>query len=220
MKRVKHRIIRLGVVFALAWVALVLLPSSRYVRGLLILPLYAKSTDATADVAYVMAGSDALFERMRAATDLYHMRQVKAIYYLGDKQTVGYNFSLARSETAGERAASYMRWFGVPAEVLHEVKPKGPDSWTSSMDEARWFARQVLDRSTESAAETSSIRSVVVVTSAPHSRRSYLCFQRAVGDRIAVKSYPATVVTDGAELYHPIWLEYLKLGYYLMFAHR
>ncbi len=190
------------------WILFVGLPSFRSVRGLLIRPLYVHDPEAKADSAYIMGGSDAIFERVRAASDLYHMHRVQSIYYYDDHQTVGHNFVKGVHERAGERTRDYLRWLGVPDEALHAVPGASKDSWLSSRDEAVRLA-EALPKDTSS---------VVVVTSAPHTRRSLLCFQRKLPATVRSTAYAASVPSDGAELYLPIWLEYLKLAAYSIFA--
>ncbi len=194
--------------FVCGWIVFVGIPSFRSVRGLLIRPLYVHDSEAKADAAYIMGGSDAIFERVRAASDLYHMHRIRAIYYYDDPYPVGHNFAKGVHQRAGERTRDYLRWLGVPEEALHAVQGASSDSWLSSRDEALRLAEALPE-------DTSS---VVVVTSAPHTRRSLLCFQRKLPAAVRSTAYAASDPWDGAELFSPIWLEYLKLAVYSIFA--
>jgi DUF218 domain len=191
-----------------AWLLLVGLPSFQFVRGIFIRPLYVHDPDASGDAVYIMAGSAPIFERVRAATDLYFMRKVSSIYYLDDPNLVGYNFAEQKSQTAGERTRSYLKWQGIPDDVLHAVEGGNIDGWMSSRDEAIWFSQSAQP----------NIQRVVLVTSAPHTRRSLLSFQRKLPPHISVTVVSASGPSDGAEIYFPIWVEYLKLSLYWVFA--
>ena len=71
---------------------MVALPSIREVRALLIAPIYVHEEDASGDCAYVMADGSAYWERLRAASDLYHMHRIKQIYILDEPDSAGYHF--------------------------------------------------------------------------------------------------------------------------------
>lgn len=68
------------------------------------------------------------------------------------------------------------------------------------------------------AAEFPTISRLVVVTSSPHTRRSLMCFRRAMPEDCEVSVFAASRPEHGAELFNPIWLEYGKLMLYWVAA--
>lgn len=185
---------------------MVALPSIREVRAFLILPLYVHDEYAAGDIAYVMADGSAYFERLRAASDLYHMHRISTIYVLDEQRSAGYNFVKRRSEAATERAIAYLDLFGVPKEAIHAVIAE--DSIMGSLSEAVAVSQSLSE----------DVKQIVVVTSAPHTRRSRLCFQRSLPPDIKIKTYSATIPKNSAELQAPIFHEYIKLIVYYFVA--
>ncbi|QDV26855.1 YdcF family protein [Aureliella helgolandensis] len=190
-----------------AWVCLVGLPSFPIVRACLTLPLYCHNPGARGDTAYVMADGYAYLERLRAAADLYHMHRVKEIYLLNETRSHGYNFVLERSQSTSESASNYLKYLGVPPDSVHLVDADA-SPLMGSLNEAQAFAANTQDLTGR----------VVVVTSAPHTRRSLLCFQRSLPAERPVTIYSASLPEDSAELNGPIWQEYLKLLIYYCVA--
>ena len=200
-----------GYRFALAVLAmtglLVVATSFKPVRGILSHPLYVSEQDARGDVAYVMADGYAYWKRLRAASDLYNMHRVPVIYLLKEQHGAGYDFVGRRSETRSERAVRYLKWHGVPESAIKFINVQGPQAF-GSLSEARAFAELSLP----------NLKRVVVVTSAPHTRRSKLCFRRSLPRDVRVQSYAASELASSAELHEPIWLEYVKLMVYYFVA--
>lgn len=185
------------------------LPSIREVRALLIAPLYVHDEDASGDFAYVMADGSAYWERLRAASDLYHMHKIGRIYILDEPNSAGYHFVKKRSESKTERAIAYLDLFGVPKDVISTVTVQEQDSaLMGSLSEAI-AVQQNLPPDT---------KQFVVVTSAPHTRRSRLCFQRTLSASVTIKTYSASTPKTSAELHAPIFHEYLKLLVYYFVA--
>lgn len=186
---------------------MVALPSIRPVRVLFILPLYVHEEDAMGDAAYVMADGSAYLERLRAASDLYHMHRVPTIYIRDEQGQNGFNFVSGRMESTVERATAYLEHFGVPSDAIRRVS--GDDNaLMGSLSEAE-AVQKVLPK---------EVRQIVVVTSAPHTRRSRMCFQRSLPTEVKVRTYAATIPLISAELQAPIFHEYLKLIVYYFFA--
>lgn len=77
-----------------------------------------------------------------------------------------------------------------------------------TLTEARAVARQLPKH----------VKTLVVVSSAPHMRRTLLAFRRSVPAHVRVVPYAATTYVNSYELYHPIWLEYVKLLVYYVIA--
>ena len=200
-------ILRKFVYLFIAWVFLVGLPSFPIVRACLTLPLYCHNPEARGDAAYVMADGYAYLERLRAAADLYHMHRVKEIYLLNETESNGYNFVLERSQSKSQSAIDYLKYLGVPPDFVHLVDADA-SPLMGSLNEAQAFAASTQDLTGR----------VVVVTSAPHTRRSLLCFQRSLPAERPVTIYSASLPEDSAELNGPIWQEYLKLLIYYCVA--
>jgi uncharacterized SAM-binding protein YcdF (DUF218 family) len=176
------------------------------VRGVVVYPLLEHDPKASGDAAYVMAGGAPYYERLRAASDLYHMGRVPRIMILDEQQSAGYDFSLRRSRRKVERAIDYLALYGVPREKIRTVRVEGSTTF-GSLSEARAVAR-----------EEPALQRLVVVTSAPHTRRSGLCFRRSLPDDVRVQVYSATEPSHSGEIHWPIWIEYVKLVVYSVVA--
>lgn len=190
------------VMLAIAWVVVMVMTSFGTVRGLLIRPLYVHDPDAQGEIAYVMADGSATWERLLAASDLYHMHRVQEIYLLKELNTSCYNFVRHESDTRFQREIDYLGLRGVPENVIQGVPIRTGD-WLSSRGEAEGVAN--LSRKFDS---------IVVVTSAPHTRRSKMCFRRAFGPNTDIFVYSASNPESSVETYSPIWIEYAKLAVY------
>lgn len=175
-------------------------------RGLFVFPLYVHEENASGEAAYVMADGPASWERLRAASDLYHLKRVKRILILEEMGSNGYNFVQHRSESRVERVRDFLSLCGVPNEAISYV-PENESAMLGSRSEAQGVAKSFPDLS-----------SIVIVTSAPHTRRSRLCFERAMPNSTAVQVYSASNPFASDEIYAPIWLEYAKLFIYQIFA--
>ena len=181
--------------------------SSRHeVRALAILPLYAHDDNARGDAAYVMADGHAYAERLNAASDLYRLGRVPRIIILDEQGSEGYDFVPQELPTRVDRAKAYLVWFGVPAKSISTI-PVRPNAPFGSLSESRQLAEDEPD-----------IKSLVVVTSAPHTRRSRLCFRRSFPENIDVQIYSASTPRRSAEIDAPIWIEYVKFAVYYLVA--
>ncbi|TWT81125.1 hypothetical protein CA13_25730 [Planctomycetes bacterium CA13] len=188
------------------WLLSMVLLSFHSIRGFVAYPLVVHDPEASGDAAYVMADGHAYWERLHAASDLFHMRKVPRLIILAESETAGYNFVQQRSETRLEKAIAYLEWLGVPAEKVSTVSVETPVMF-GSLSEARAVAEQ-----------QPGLKSIVVVTSAPHTRRSRLCFRRSLSKQVNVQVYSASDVGEGSEIDSPLWIEYIKLLIYLFVA--
>ena len=153
-----------------------------------------------------LTDGDAYWGRLNGAADLYHMRRVEKILIPHEETSSGFNFVKQRNDQLFERAIDYLVWKGVPEEHIETV-PVDPSSWLSSLGEARQVAIHQPD-----------LNSIVIVTSAPHTRRSLLCFRRSVPEDWQISVYADSPPEDGRELFEPLWMEYLKTIVYLIAA--
>ena len=188
------------------WIVVTVAMSFSSVRGIAAYPLYVHDIEASGDVAYVMADGPAYWERLRAASDLYHWERVQRIIVLEELQSDGYNFIRKKSDTRYQRSLDYLKLFGVPLDKIQCV-PQDSDSWFGSLSEAQSVAKTMP-----------KLKSIVVVTSAPHTRRSKLCFERSLPSDVRIEVYSASLPQESSEVHSPIWIEYAKLAVYLFVA--
>lgn len=176
-------------------------------RAILVWPLYVHHEHAAGQKAYVMADGHAYPERLRAAADLYHMHRVQEIFILDERAPSHYNFVKQKMSTQVENAIGFLEHLGVPRKAIQFIEePQG--HWLSSLAEAQSMSAHLQDNADR----------LVIVTSAPHTRRSLLCFQRSMPAKVVVQVYSASGPLDSAELYAPIWQEYVKLAVYFFAA--
>lgn len=153
-----------------------------------------------------MADGYAYWERLRAASDLYHLKKVRRVLILNEQTLTLHSFARDRSETVVERAIEYLKWHGVPRDQI-EVVTVDSNSLFGSLREAESVAKQESD-----------LRSVVIVTSAPHTRRSELAFRRIFDEEVQITVYAASPPSESWEIDAPIWMEYVKLAIYWVAA--
>ncbi|KAA5546297.1 YdcF family protein [Roseiconus nitratireducens] len=185
-----------------AWLVVTVATSFEPVRGWLIRPLYVHDEDAKGEIAYVMADGPAYWERLHAASDLYHMHRIGEIYVLHEDRASGYDFERHQTSMRIERVIDFLGLYDVPKEKIHSV-PIRPDDKLSSLSEA--VSLSELPR---------KFSSIVVVTSPPHTRRSLMCFRRTFGDEVKITVYSAALPGHSDETFFPIWIEYVKLVVY------
>lgn len=166
---------------------------------------------APADAIVVLAGSSTYVERARAAAALFAEGRAPLVILTDDGLRGGWSGAEQRNPLFVERAAAELRRAGVPAERIGFVgRPV-----SSTYDEAVALREY---------AEARGLRSVLVVTSAYHSRRALWTLGRAFrGSGVA---FTLRAVAPGEQSPRPAvwWLsglgwkmvagEYLKLVYY------
>ncbi|HEX5705697.1 MAG TPA: YdcF family protein [Pyrinomonadaceae bacterium] len=118
-----------------------------------------------ADALVVLGGSATYVERTREAARLFREGRAPVVILTDDRRRGGWSSAEQRNPFFVERAAEELRREGVPAEAL-EVLPRAV---ASTYDEAVLARDEALAR---------GWRSVVVVTSAYHSRRALWTFRR------------------------------------------
>lgn len=164
-----------------------------------------------ADAIVVLAGSSAYQERTRRAAELFHEGRAPKIILTNDNLKSGWSNELERNPLFIERAAAELKRAGV-AEA--EIKML-PQNVSSTYDEALLLRGY---------AEAHGLRSILLVTSAYHSRRALWTFHKVFegsGINVGLLS-----VAPGEQMPLPAtwWLhargwqvvagEYLKLIYY------
>ncbi|GAM11819.1 hypothetical protein OR1_04137 [Geobacter sp. OR-1] len=176
------------------------------VRTLLSTPLVVHESNARGDACYVMAGGGAIWERLDAAADLIQMGRVSRIMLMQDNMQGQYSFKTNSSWTRTKWFADYLAWRGISQEKILWI-PQA-EGLFGTLTETRAVAKNL----------PINFKSLVIVSSAPHMRRSLLAFRRSLPVNINVTPYAATEFWNSYEMYHPIWLEYLKLTVYYLIA--
>jgi uncharacterized SAM-binding protein YcdF (DUF218 family) len=185
---------------------LVALPSFSVMRGILALPLLAHQDDARGESCYVLAGGGALWERLAAAADLYHLHRVKRILVMQDSHRSSHRFTAGVSWNRTQWALDYLAWLGIPRDRISLVKEV--DGMFGTLAEARSLSLNL----------PAGTKQLVIVSSAPHMRRSILAFRRSLPTSVTVVPYAASPFATSHELYHPLWIEYVKLLVYFVVA--
>jgi uncharacterized SAM-binding protein YcdF (DUF218 family) len=206
VKSITTRYVRWLTIVAALWLILVAFPSVPSVRAWLAAPLVVQNTHARGDACYVLAGGGALGERLDAAADLVQMGRVPLILLMRDDSRGQYRFTAQASWSRTQWATDYLAWRGVPKERIVLLPPV--EGALGTLAEARSVARHLPKQ----------VKSLVVVSSAPHMRRTVLAFRRSLPAHVGIVPYAATGFENSFELYHPVWLEYLKLLVYLVIA--
>ena len=166
---------------------------------------------ASADAIVVLSGSRAYGERTEQAAELYRQGRAPLILLTNDLTRGGWSSALQRNPYFFERATDELIKASVPAENIRIV----PGVVSSTRDESL-----VL----KDYAESQRFRSILVVTSAYHSRRALLSLRATfAGTGITVGLEPAPIgpFTPSPAFW---WLqplgwrtvggEYVKLVYY------
>jgi uncharacterized SAM-binding protein YcdF (DUF218 family) len=164
-----------------------------------------------ADAVVVLAGSAAYQERTRRAAELVQEGRAPKVVLTNDNLLSGWSNELQRNPLFVERAAEELRRAGVAGAQVETL----PQAVSSTHDEA------VLLRQY---AEAHGLRSVLVVTSAYHSRRALWTFRKVFeGSGISVglvnvppgeQSPPEATWWLYARGWKSVAGEYLKLIYY------
>jgi uncharacterized SAM-binding protein YcdF (DUF218 family) len=163
-----------------------------------------------ADAIIVLSGASAFVERTHVAARLYSEGVAEKVLLTNDNLQGGWLSSEQRNPFFYERARWELERLGVPESEIEVLRP----AVSSTQEEALAVQDYV---------ESTKIRSLLIVTSAYHSRRALRTFRRILGSRVKVGlvSPPPGWQTPGAATW---WLsargwktvpnEYLKMVYY------
>jgi uncharacterized SAM-binding protein YcdF (DUF218 family) len=164
-----------------------------------------------ADVVVVLGGSSTYLERTRAASQIFKAGRAQKIILTNDGKQGGWSNEEQRNPFFVERAAKELEESGVPAVKIEIL----PQLVTSTYDEARLLKEY---------AASHRLRSVLIVTSAYHSRRALWTLRRVFegsGVELGLESPPTGWQTPAPAtwwLHAPGWQlvagEYVKLAYY------
>jgi uncharacterized SAM-binding protein YcdF (DUF218 family) len=164
-----------------------------------------------ADAIVVLSGSATYVERTHRAAQLYNEGRAPKIILTNDGQQGGWSNSKQRNPYFIERAREELLKLNVPATAIEEI----PQSLANTYEEATELRRY---------AAAHGLRSLLVVTSAYHSRRALWTLRRVFDGsevRIGMESPPTGEQTPRPALwwFFPsgwrfVFGEYVKLVYY------
>lgn len=173
--------------------------------------LFVKAELASADAIVVLSGSSAYIERTQKAADLYRQGRAPLVLLTDDHTRGGWSNTLQRNPYFVERATEELIREGVPAENIKIV----PGLASSTHNEAVLL---------KDYATKQRMRSVLVVTSAYHSRRALHTIRQSfagTGTTIGIDPAQMGAQTPSTAFW---WLqlegwrsvggEYVKLIYY------
>ena len=166
---------------------------------------------ARADAIMVLSGSSTYVERTQKAAALFKEGRAPKIILTNDNQQGGWSSTEQRNPYFYESATSELRRAGVPQSAIEVI----PQPVYSTRDEAALL---------RSYSDTRGLNSLIVVTSAYHSRRALRTFRMAFATSsvtIGLEHAPTGLHTPRPATwwFHPRgWLmvpnEYLKMVYY------
>jgi uncharacterized SAM-binding protein YcdF (DUF218 family) len=188
------------------WMIFVVLSTSVSIRKQLAAPLVLHDPNARGEACYVLAGGGSLWERLDAAADLVQMGRVGYIVLMKDNMVGQFSFKAKASWTRTQWIADYLAWRGISADRIHWIPQTV--GLLGTLTEARTIAKNL----------PKDVKTLVVVSSAPHMRRVVLAFRRSLPAEIRVIPFAATTFENSYEMYSPIWLEYVKLLVYYVIA--
>ena len=169
--------------------------------------LVTRSELASADVLVLLSGAPNYAERAQRAAELWHERRAPRIVVTNDGTRGPWSQAQQRNPFFYERTLVELQRAGVPAESVQVL----PQVVGSTFDEAQAI---------KSYAEANGIRSVLVVTSAYHSRRALWTYRRVFSNEDTVIGVSPAAGEASAlwwltiEGWRTVPVEYVKLIYY------
>ena len=103
------------------WAGSTILLSTTWFRAWVSYPLHVSNMQSNADIAYVMSDGHAYWNRLCAASDLYHTGKIKNIAIQENPTSSRYDFVLRRSQTVSQRSIRYLESLGVPQDRIVTV---------------------------------------------------------------------------------------------------
>ena len=165
----------------------------------------------SADAIVVLSGSSAYIERTQKAAELYRQGRAPLVLLTNDHTRGGWSNALQRNPYFVERATDELIKAGVPAERIKIM----PGLAAGTHDEALILRDYALAQ---------RLRSVLVVTSAYHSRRALRTLRQTfagTGTTVGLEPAPIGSTTPSTffwwsrpEGWRIVAGEYVKLGYY------
>lgn len=171
---------------------------------------------ARADAIFVLSGSAAYIERNQKAAALYRRGVAPKIFLTDDGVKGGWDKKERRNPFYVERARWELMGQGVPEDAIEVL----PGTVEGTEDEAKLFAE---------AAREKDLKSVLLVTSAYHTRRTFWTFENSakkndLAIEIGIESPPTGQQTPPpfywwatATGWRVVGAEYVKIVYYWFF---
>ena len=155
MRRVFKWLIGL-LIFLIAWIFLAPFPAKN---------LIVEKPLEKADAILVLAGAHTYIERTQKAAELFRKGAAPRIYLTDDGEFAGWSRDEQRNPPFVELARAALIADGVAAENIEILKP----TVTGTIDEARILSER---------ARAANLKSILLVTSAYHTRRALATFQK------------------------------------------
>lgn len=171
------------------------------------LALQVRADLPRADAIVVLAGSSTYVERAQLAARLFKERRAPAVVLTNDNEQGGWSEASQRNPFFVERAIDELVSAGVPRAAIEVI----PAPVTSTYEEARVLREYAL---------THNLRTLLVVTSAYHSRRALWTIRRVLeGSGVEVGLEPAAANAPAfwwlsQRGWKSVAGEYVKLIYY------
>jgi uncharacterized SAM-binding protein YcdF (DUF218 family) len=202
------RRVTIGVlVFACAWLVLAWIAAHA---------LVVSAELPTADAIVILSGASTYKERTQKAAELYREGRAPLVILTNDHTRGGWSSAQQRNPYFVERAQDELTRQGVPAERIKIA----PGVASSTHDEALILKEY---------ATVNGLKSVIVVTSAYHSRRALRTLQQAfssTGTTVGMSPAPTGLQTPSPafwwvhiEGWRSVGAEYVKLIYYWIRYH-
>ncbi len=176
--------------------------------------LIVKKRLGKADAILVLGGSSAYLERTHEAAQLFKNGVAPKIYLTNDGGQGGWNRQEQRNPFFYERARWELLAQGVPAEAIEVL----PEIVEGTQDEAILFQKTIRER---------NLKSVLLVTSAYHTRRTLSTFETVLHKTSDAVEIGIASPVEGSPSPYYWWLtpkgwrfvagEYLKIFYYWVY---
>ena len=163
-----------------------------FIAWLLLAPFLAKNLIvekplARADAILVLAGAHTFKERTEKAAELFRAGAAPKIYLTDDGERAGWSQAEQRNPPFVELARNSLIAGGVAAENIEILEP----AVSGTIDEARLLSEK---------ARAANLKSVLVVTSAYHTRRALSTFQKVFKENnpsieVGIAAPPAGIQT-------------------------
>lgn len=163
-----------------------------------------------------MSGSSAFIERTQKAAEVFRQNRVSKIYLTNDTGKAGWSRAEQRNPFFWELAKKELIKNGVQENAIEIL----PDAVYSTRDEAVLISKIARER---------NLRSILIVTSSYHSRRTLWTIERVFSEQNISAEIGIETPPPGQQMPSPAvwWLfpsgwrnvarEYLKFGYYWLF---
>ena len=167
----------------------------------------------SADAIFVLSGSDAYGERTDEAARLFKEKIAPKIFLTNDGLKGGWNQKEQRNPYFIERARWRLIALGVPSEAIEML----PEIVTGTNDEANLLVKVSAER---------NLKSLLLVTSAYHTRRTLWTFERVVSKNNSPLEIGIEFPSDGRNTpsrtgwwfsikgWETVGTEYVKTVYY------